>query len=74
MDTSERIKVAREILLQGLELDTEDEEAAIASLRSAGTRFVSSGSVSFPERELGFKRGFVVRTQPVTPLVLFSTD
>jgi len=43
------------------ELDTDDVEAAIASLRSQGTRFVSSGSVSFAEHEFGFKHGFVVR-------------
>jgi catechol 2,3-dioxygenase-like lactoylglutathione lyase family enzyme len=52
---------ANDLIHRQIELDTEDEAAAIASLRSAGTRFVSSGSVSFPERELGFKRGFVVR-------------
>ena len=52
---------ANDLIHRQTELDTDDAEAAIASLRSAGTRFLSSGSVSFPERELGFNRGFVVR-------------
>jgi len=52
---------ANDLIHRQTELHTEDEEAAIASLRSAGTRFVSSGNVSFGEHELGFNRGFVVR-------------
>jgi len=52
---------ANDLIHRQTELYTEDEEAAIASLRSARTRFVSSGSVSFAEHELGFNRGFVVR-------------
>lgn len=52
---------ANDLIHRQTELDAEDVEGVIASLRTAGTRFVSSGGVSFPDRELGFKRGFVVR-------------
>lgn len=52
---------ANDLIHRQTELDAEDVEGVIASLRSAGARFVSSGGVSFPERELGFTRGFVVR-------------
>ena len=52
---------ANDLIHRQTELDTDDVEGVIASLRTVGTRFISSGSVSFPERELGFKRGFVAR-------------
>lgn len=52
---------ANDLIHRQTELDAEDVESVIASLRTVGTRFISSGSVSFPERELGFNRGFVVR-------------
>jgi len=51
---------ANDLIHRQTELDVEDEEAAMASLRSAGTRFVS-GSATFVAQELGFNRGFVVR-------------
>jgi len=52
---------ANDLIHRQTELETEDAEAAITSLQSINSRFVSSGSISFVGRELGFSRGFVVR-------------
>jgi catechol 2,3-dioxygenase-like lactoylglutathione lyase family enzyme len=52
---------ADDLVHRQTELDAEDAEATMASLRAAGVRFVSSGNVSFRERQLGFARGFIVR-------------
>jgi catechol 2,3-dioxygenase-like lactoylglutathione lyase family enzyme len=52
---------ANDLVHRQTELETEDSDAAVASLRSTKTTFVSSGSVLFSRSELGFTRGFVVR-------------
>jgi catechol 2,3-dioxygenase-like lactoylglutathione lyase family enzyme len=43
------------------ELEADDPDRAITSLRRADTRFISAGLVSFQKVGLGFTRGFVVR-------------
>jgi catechol 2,3-dioxygenase-like lactoylglutathione lyase family enzyme len=52
---------ANDLVHRQTEIETEDADAAVASLRSTRLTFVSSGSVPFGGRELGFTRGFVVR-------------
>ena len=52
---------ANDLVHRQTELETEDANAAVASLRATRTTLVSSGTVSFGGRELGFARGFVVR-------------
>jgi catechol 2,3-dioxygenase-like lactoylglutathione lyase family enzyme len=52
---------ANDLVHRQTEIEAEDADAAVASLRSTRVTFVSSGSVPFGGRELGFTRGFVVR-------------
>jgi catechol 2,3-dioxygenase-like lactoylglutathione lyase family enzyme len=52
---------ANDLVHRQTELETENADAAVASLSTANATFVSSGIVSFGGRELGFARGFVVR-------------
>jgi catechol 2,3-dioxygenase-like lactoylglutathione lyase family enzyme len=52
---------ANDLVHRQTELETQDEEGSIDPLRSAAIRFISSGTISFAGREIGFKRGSVVR-------------
>jgi catechol 2,3-dioxygenase-like lactoylglutathione lyase family enzyme len=52
---------ANDLVHRQTELETHDEEGSIDPLRSAASRFISSGSISFAGRQIGFTRGFVVR-------------
>jgi catechol 2,3-dioxygenase-like lactoylglutathione lyase family enzyme len=52
---------ANDLVHRQTELETENPDAAISPLRSAKTRFISNGVVSFHDSSAGFHRGFVVR-------------
>jgi catechol 2,3-dioxygenase-like lactoylglutathione lyase family enzyme len=52
---------ANDLVHRQTELETQDEDGSIDPLRSAASRFISSGSISFALRQIGFTRGFVVR-------------
>ena len=52
---------ANDLVHRQTELETENPDAAISPLRSAKTRFISDGVVSFHDSSAGFHRGFVIR-------------
>jgi catechol 2,3-dioxygenase-like lactoylglutathione lyase family enzyme len=52
---------ANDVVHRQTELEMEDAETAIASLQTAKTRFISTGTVSFEPGKLGFHRALLVR-------------
>ena len=59
---------ANDLVHRQTELETDDVDGTVAPLRSAASRFVSSGSIPFADRDIGFTRGFVVRDPDGHPL------
>jgi catechol 2,3-dioxygenase-like lactoylglutathione lyase family enzyme len=52
---------ANDFVHRQTELETDNAEAAVAPVREAKARFVSSGLVMFHDSSIGFTRGFVIR-------------
>ena len=52
---------ANDVVHRQTELETDNAEEAVAPVRNAKTRFVSSGLVLFHDSDIGFSRGFIIR-------------
>jgi len=52
---------ANDLVHRQTELETDNAEEAVAPLREAKARFLSSGVIAFRDSSIGFTRGFVIR-------------